>query len=135
MALSQEDQHELDELVAVRNKKMKAAAAAKREADVAVLQLRAWMRQHGLTKITTSTGYVVSLVEIANYREIDAALVEHDFPRKHYPELYTPEYSVLKRLVNERVGASKVSSTAAVSKYLGFSQRLYVTRSRKRKKS
>lgn len=131
MALSTTEQAELDELVNKRKAKLKARLKAMQEAEVASLEVRAFLAERGLRTAKTTDGHAVEIVEIIDFRHINAVLVEQDFPRDMHPELYVPDYKTLKDLANHRVGATDPNSTAAVSKYTGFTQQLRVRKLKK----
>ena len=126
MALSTEAQAQLNELTKKRLAKKSTLDANQRDYERLGLELRALLVQLGVSHATTSDGYSVELTEIVDWRNLNADMVEHDFPRDEYPELYTPEYQRVKAAANERVSAKDPDSTAAVSKYTGFTTQLRI---------
>lgn len=132
MALSTSEQTELDQLVDARRKAGAKVDRAELEYKQASLAIVEFLAEHRLKAATSRDGHRAEIVQTVDWRHIDRELVEADFPRDEYPHIYTPDYRALKDAANERVGAKNPESTAAVSKYTGFTSQLRVRKQTKR---
>lgn len=135
MALSRLEQDQLDHLVEKRKAAQSRRDRAQQEYDVLGLELRAFLASQGLQKATTTDGQQVVLVSTVDWRHLDTELVERDFPKTEYPDIYTPEYRLLKALVNVKYGVKDPESTAAVSKYTGHYIQLQVKPPKQKRKN